>query len=125
MISDHGQCLSRKCRLVLHHMIQIFIMSPGKHDIIHPTARCINPIFRAVYLMFMVWISLECFRVNYFLRESTANRKCIANYIPLPLCAVEEEQLPKIVDETSQLHPTWLTVSTDGLSGLEEMFDLR
>ena len=37
----------------------------------------------------------------------------------------EEEQLPEIVDKPSNLHPLGFAIATDGLSGLEQMFDLR
>ena len=38
---------------------------------------------------------------------------------------VEVEQLAKVVDETSNLHPLWLSISADGLGSLQSVLDLR
>lgn len=39
--------------------------------------------------------------------------------VPLALGFKEEEQFAEVVDESSNLHPFGLTITTDGLGGLE------
>ena len=114
VVADHSQSLIRKKRLILEDMVQVLIMSPRQHDIVHTTARLIDAIRGVVLRVVVIRVPLHGLRVNDLVAEGTADGEGIAHDIPLAGSTIEEEKLAEIVDQTGDLHPAGLAVSAHG-----------
>lgn len=104
----------------------------------------IDTVFCRINLVVGVRICGKCLWIYDLVRKAASDDKCIldgekreyqyvksgvgdqqveifayADNIPLALGIEKEEQLSEVMDETSDLHPLGLTITTDGLSGLE------
>ena len=124
VVSDHGKTLVRESGLLLDDVVEVLIVSPAEHDIVHANTGLVDTELGAVYGVVIVRVALEGVGVDDAMIEGQANRKGIANDIPLALGIVEVEELAKVVDETSQLHPARTAISSHSLSSLEQVLDL-
>jgi hypothetical protein len=125
VVSDHGQSLVWNCALLFHDVVQILIVAPAEHHIIHTAPRGIDPVLGRVNRILRVRVGGECVGVDDLGGEGTADGEGVSYYVPLPLSIEEEKQLAEIVNETCELHPAGLAVSPNSLRRLEEMLDLR
>ncbi|KAG5290737.1 hypothetical protein I7I50_00584 [Histoplasma capsulatum G186AR] len=99
-------------------------MAPGKHHIIKAAVWVIYAEFGPIYLVPKVGVVCECFRIDNSLIEGASNRECISNHIPLAFCTEKEEKLSQIMNQARELHPSWLTITSDGFSRLKKMANL-
>jgi len=56
VISYHRQRLVRKCGLFLYHQVQVLVMAPAQHHIIHPASGRIYPVLGTVYRVLGIWV---------------------------------------------------------------------
>ena len=84
-------------KVVLHHMIKIFVMPPGEMDIIEATAFRVNTKPALVTRFAGIRVLVEEFVENNFVGPCTANREGIANHAPLWL-PEQAEHFSQIVD---------------------------
>ena len=59
------------------------------------------------------------------MREIWEFDECVSDNVPLALRAKEEQEFSQVVNESGNLHPLRLSVSSDGLRGLQQVFNLR
>lgn len=125
VVSNHRQALSRECGLVLDNVIEVFVVSPGEHNIIQADSGGINAKLCLVNIVVVVFIVLErIFSKNDSIVERTADREGVSNDIPLPTCTEEEQKFAEVMDEANQLHPARLPIFSQSLRSLEEMSQL-
>ena len=124
MVADHGKGLVRQRRLRLGNVVQVLVVAPAQHDVIHAAAGSVDAVFAAVDGMARVRVGGKGVRVDDGAIEGTANGEGVANDIPLALRVEEEEQFAEVVDQACELEPAGLAVATDGLGRLEEVLDL-
>lgn len=124
MVTNHGQGLIGKGALFFANVVQVFVVAPAEHDIIHAAARTVDAVFGAVDGVFAVRVVLECARVDDGVVEAAADGEGVPDDVPLPLGVVEEEEFAEIVDQAGELEPLGLSVSANGLGGLEQVLDL-
>jgi ATP:corrinoid adenosyltransferase len=72
VVADHGEGLVRKSRLLLDDVVEILVVTPGKHHFIETAAGAVNAVFGAVDLVTVVRVVLEGVGVNDLLVEGTA-----------------------------------------------------
>lgn len=125
MVPNHSKTLVRDGALVLHDVVEVLVVAPAQHDIVHATARCVDTVLGAVDLILVVWVVLESVGVDDLGGVGAADRECVANYVPLALGVVEEKELAEVVNKTYKLEPTRLSIAANGFGRLEEMLDLR
>jgi hypothetical protein len=113
VVADHRKALIRDGRLILHDVVEILIMSPRQHDVVHSAARYVDAMLGAVDVVIVVGITLEGVGVDDALVEGAADRECVADNVPLALGVVEEEQLAQVVDQADELEPAGLAVAAD------------
>src|SRR5260221_488047 len=83
MVAQHIQ--SRLGEIVFHHVVDIFVMSPGQVDITQAASRGIYAVFCLVYGIVIVRIILKIFGINNFVRVGTPHGEGIPYYRPLRL----------------------------------------
>lgn len=128
VIANHGESLIRQSRLILNHVIEIFVVAPAEHDVVKAAPGRVYAELGVVDGILAIGVGLKSLGQNDALIESTANRESVSNYIPLTLglkLGKEKHQLTQVMDETGQLHPTRLAVAANSLRRLEEMLNLR
>lgn len=128
VIANHGESLIRQSRLILNHVIEIFVVAPAEHDVVKAAPGRVYAELGVVDGILGIGVGLKSLGQNDALIESTANRESVSNYIPLTLglkLGKEKHQLTQVMDETGQLHPTRLAVAANSLRRLEEMLNLR
>ncbi len=67
-------------------------MAPAHDQVVHAAAGPVDSVLGAVHVVTRVWIGLEHFGVDATLVEATADRKRVANDVPLALAAVVKEE---------------------------------
>lgn len=124
VVADHGQRLGRQRRLVPDDMIQILVVAPRQHHVVHAAAGGVDAVLRAVHRVHRVRVQPETLRVDDALVERAADGERVADDVPLALRVVEEQQLAQVVDEARELHPARLAVAPDRLGALQQVLDL-
>lgn len=128
VVADHGKSLVGEGGLVLDDVVKVLIVAPREHDIIKAAVGRVNSELGVEIRVGSIRVSFsKGLGVDDLVGESTSNRECVANNVPLTLSlelGEEEHQLAKIVDETSELHPSRLAITTNSLSRLEKMLNL-
>ena len=102
-----------------------FVVSPAKQDIVQPTVGLVHSVLGRVHRVLRIRVVLERVWINDLIRELAPNDECISDDVPLALRAKEEQEFSQVVNESSNLHPLRLSVSSDGLRGLQQVFNLR
>jgi hypothetical protein len=129
VVANHGKGLIGEGGLVLDDVVKILVMTPREHDVVKTTVGRVDAELGVKVGVDSIGVSLgKCIRVDDLIRESTANGESITNNVPLSLSlefGKKEHQLAKVVNETSQLHPSRLAIAANSFSRLEEMLDLR
>ena len=105
-------------------MVQVFVVSPRHVDAVQPAARLVDPALSLVFGDVAVGVFLEEFGEDDLVRVAAADRERVADHGPLRL-AEEAEDLAQVVDQPGQDEPAGMSVGTDRLGGLHEVFDLR
>jgi hypothetical protein len=100
------------------------VMSPTQHNVGQPAVRLVHPAVGRVHGVSRVWVVLERLRINNLFRKLASHDERIPDDVPLTLGAKEEQKFSQIVDEAGYLHPLRLSVSSNGLGSLQQMFDL-
>lgn len=125
VVADDGQGLVGESGLVLHDVVEVLVVTPGKHDLVQTTAGAVNSELSAIDVVAVVRVLLEGLgAVDDAVIESETDGEGVADDVPLALCVEEVEQLAQVVDETGELHPAGLAIAADGLGGLEKVLDL-
>lgn len=124
VVADHSQTLIRDSRLVLHDVVEVLVVAPGQHDVVHTAAGHVDAVLSAVDLVVVVGVALEGVGVDDALVEGATDGECVADDVPLALGIVEEEKLAQVVDQTDELEPAGLAVAANGFCGLEKVVDL-
>ena len=100
-------------------------MSPAQQDIVQPTVGLVNPVLGGVHRVPRVRVVPERVWIDDLVRKLASHDESVPDDVPLALRAEEEQEFSKVVDETGDLHPFRLSVPSNGLRGLQQVFDLR
>lgn len=99
-------------------------MTPGDHDVFETASGLVNTVLSHELGVVVVWVRLECVRVDDLVAELASDDESITDNVPLSIGAEEAEKFTEIVDKTGQLHPVGLAVTSDSLGSLEQVFNL-
>ena len=126
VVADHGEGLGGQGGLALDDVVEVLVVAPGEHDVVEAAAGAVDAELGAVDLVAVVRVVLEGLgAVDDTVVKGAADGEGVTDNVPLAFGGEEIQQLAQVVDQARQLHPARLTVTTDGLGGLEQMLDLR
>ena len=109
--------------MILHHLINVFIMTPAHVYIAQTAIGLINSIFRIVERVVVIGIFFEEFWVDDLVRIGTSNREGITHYSPLRFTK-QAEYFSHVMHQAHQYHPIRMTISSDRFRGLKQMLEL-
>lgn len=99
-------------------------MAPAEQDVVQTAVRLVDTVLGVQLGVVVIRVSLEGVGVNDLVGELATNDESVTDNVPLTVGTEKAEELAEIVNQTSDLHPLGLAVSSNGLSGLKKMLDL-
>src|SRR6266700_276517 len=122
MVAEHVERLLRQ--IILGDMINVFVMSPGKLDLVQAAAFLVNAKSRLIAGIVAVRIVREELEEHNLVRITTTRWVRVTHDGPLRF-APEAKHLAEIVDHARQNEPARVAVGADLLSRLQQVLELR
>lgn len=117
-------CVRLTSRLVLADLVHVLIVTPAEQDVVQTAVRLIDTVLGVQLGVVIVGVRLEGVGVDNLVGKLAADNEGVTDNVPLTVGTEETEKLAKIVNQTSDLHPFRLAVSSNSLSGLKKVLNL-
>lgn len=117
-------CVGLTSRLVLADLVHVLIVTPAKQNVVQTTVWLVDTVLGVQLGVVVIGVSLEGVGVDNLVGELAAHDESVADNIPLTVGTEEAEKLAEIVDQTGELHPLGLAVSSNSLSCLKKVLNL-
>lgn len=99
-------------------------MTPAEQDVVQTAVGLVDTVLGVQLGVVVIRVSLEGVGVNDLVGELATNDESVTDNVPLTVGTEKAKELAEIVNQTSDLHPLGLAVSSNGLSGLKKVLDL-